>query len=445
MRTSEYDSMLEIFFNESYELLEELEIILIKGKGMNQYSKEDVQEIFRLFHTIKADATMMLLEDLAEVARAFEKVLYYYREKEEGIAEAVTFNYYMERVFLYFTNELSKIEKSGDISGTSKELINELLEYKNTLTKTEVEISEKEKQVYYIAGKEEETQTCYKKPISNNYINQSQERKTISLQKEALEYRLKIPEKYDKKKHNIITSEEMQKIINIQKRFEKILKNYERRLETNSLIAFEKDDLYQLSEIEDQLSQWIRYIDVDDFTDIAAKMTQITKEMTDSLKKDIELIITGTETVVEKNKIGKLSNAMLHLLRNAIDHGIETKEERIAKGKPQRGRIQIAIKRKEKELSIKIKDDGRGIDIKKIIEKAKEQHILTKPESNYTEEEIYKIMLQHGFSTKETITNYSGLGVGMDVVEHNIAELNGDIKIKSKEGKGTEIILLFSD
>lgn len=446
MGTSEYDSMLEIFFSESYELLKELERILIKGKEMKQYSKDEVQDIFRIFHTIKADATMMLFEDIAEVASTFEKILYYYREKEEGIVDTTSFNEYMERILVYFIEELEKIEKIGDSSGTSKKLIEELLNYKNTLTdRNEFEVKEKEKQVYYIAGVEKETVSHLKKSEPNRYIDKNKKPKKITTDQETSEnyYRLKIPEKYDKKKHNIVTNEEMQKIKKIQNSFEDILENYRKRLQNNNLIAFEEEDLKQLFKIDEQLRQWIRYVDVDDFKDIAMKMTQVTNEMSGTLEKDIELIITGTETIIEKNKVGKISNAMIHLLRNAIDHGIETREERIACGKPKRGRIQISIVRKEKDLTVKIEDDGRGIDCKKILKKAKEQHILTKPESDYTKEDIYQIMLQHGFSTNEIITNYSGLGVGMDVVEHNITELNGHISIKSEPGKGTEVTLYF--
>lgn len=447
MGTVIVDPMLEIFFNESYQLLEELEQILIKGKCANQYNKDDVQDIFRIFHTIKADATMMLFEDISETAKAFEKILYYFREKETGIDDASKINFFIEKIYSYMIGELEKIENIGDSSGNSKELIQEIYNYKNSLTNgEEIELKEKEKQVYYIAGKGEKTKEARKhlKEINNYiHINREEKKEEDCQSEDTLPIRTEIPKKYNSKKHNLVTNEDMEVLKHIQKKFKNILGEYKERLENTTIIAFEEEDLKRLKKLEKQLKRWIHSIETENFSDIAAKMKQVTEEMSASLEKEIHLNIEGANTLVEKCISAKLSGAMIHILRNSIDHGIEFPKERLEKGKERNGNIDIIIERNQNKLKIIIKDDGKGLERSKILKKAKEKNILYKPEEDYEDEEVYRIVLLHGFSTSDEITDYSGLGVGLDVVEHNIKELGGTVKIDSKPEEGTTVTLLI--
>lgn len=447
MGTAIVDPMLEIFFNESYQLLEELEQILIKGKCANQYNKDDVQDIFRIFHTIKADATMMLFEDISETAKAFEKILYYFREKETGIDDASKINFFIDKIYSYMIGELEKIENIGDSSGNSKELIQEIYNYKNSLTNgEEIELKEKEKQVYYIAGKGEKTKGARKHLNEiNNYIHiNKEEKKEEDCQNEdILPIRTKIPKKYNSKKHNLVTNEDMEALKHIQKGFKNLLGEYKERLENTTIIAFEEEDLKRLKKLEKQLKRWIYSIETENFSDIAAKMKKVTEEMSLSLGKEIHLNIEGANTLVEKCISAKLSGAMIHILRNSIDHGIEFPKERLEKGKERNGNIDIIIERNQNKLRIIIKDDGKGLERSKILKKAKEKNILYKPEEDYKDEEVYRMVLLHGFSTSDEITDYSGLGVGLDVVEHNITELGGTVKIDSKPEEGTTVTLLI--
>lgn len=447
MGALETDPMLEIFFSESYELLEELEQILLKGKKANQYNKDEVQEIFRIFHTIKADATMMLFEDISEIAKAFEKVLYYYREKEAGIEDASQINLYLDKIYIYLIDELGKIENIGDSSKNSSDLINDILLFKDSLTNgKEIEFREKEKQVYYIAGKGKKEKEEGKHVTDiNTYLHTEIEDVKEDSQEEIIPLRTKIPEKYDKKKHNLITNEDMDLLKHIQKKYSFLLEEYSQRIDNSPIIAFEESDLKKLKKIEKQMKRWIHSIETENFSDIAIKMNQVTEEMAASLGKEVKLNIVGTDTLIEKDISAKLSGAMIHILRNSIDHGIELPKERLKKGKDKKGNINITIERLKGELKIVIQDDGKGLERGKILKIAKEKNILYKSEEEYSDEEVYRMVLLHGFSTTQEITNYSGLGVGMDVVEHNIAELGGKVMLESKPYEGTKITLLIQE
>jgi len=169
------------------------------------------------------------------------------------------------------------------------------------------------------------------------------------------------------------------------------------------------------------------------------KMNRIVRDMGKKLNKEVELEIIGEETEVDKNIIDHISDPLMHLVRNSLDHGLEEKEERIASGKPEMGKITLEAKNAGGDVFIIVRDDGRGLDKKSIYEKAKLQGLVTKLEEELTDKEIFSNILLPGFSTNETVTEYSGRGVGMDVVKKNIDSIGGTISIESSRGCGSEI------
>jgi two-component system chemotaxis sensor kinase CheA len=169
------------------------------------------------------------------------------------------------------------------------------------------------------------------------------------------------------------------------------------------------------------------------------KMQRIVRDMNRKLGKDVELKLSGEETEVDKNIIDHLSDPLMHLIRNALDHGIESKEERIHSGKIEKASIYLEAKNAGGDVWISVKDDGKGLNKNKILQKAKDQGLLNKPESDYTEKEIYSFILLPGFSTKDSVSEFSGRGVGMDVVRENIEKVGGTILIDSIPGCGTTI------
>jgi len=152
-------------------------------------------------------------------------------------------------------------------------------------------------------------------------------------------------------------------------------------------------------------------------------------------------VTMGEDTDIDKAIIDSIADPIMHLVRNAMDHGIETPEERRKAGKPEKGTITLSAQNTGGEILITISDDGRGLDPQKLLEKAKKNGILTKPASEYTEKEAYMLLFTPGFSTKEEVTEYSGRGVGMDVVKKNVEKVGGTVQVESKLGYGMSVIL----
>lgn len=172
------------------------------------------------------------------------------------------------------------------------------------------------------------------------------------------------------------------------------------------------------------------------------KMTRIVRDMKVKLNKDVDLVFEGAETEVDKSIIDNLNDPLMHMVRNAMDHGIEdSAEARIAAGKPAKGRITLSASSSSGEVVILIKDDGVGINPEKVLAKAEKNGLLTKEKNEYTDKEIFNMILLPGFSTNEQVTEYSGRGVGMDVVKQNIEKLGGTVSIDSKFGMGTTFIV----
>jgi len=166
------------------------------------------------------------------------------------------------------------------------------------------------------------------------------------------------------------------------------------------------------------------------------KMNRIVRDTSQALSKEVELEISGEDIELDKNVLEQLSDPLVHLLRNAVDHGLETPDERRAKGKPSTGRVSLTAQHSGGRVVIEIKDDGKGLDPQKLMAKAIEKGIL-RSEDKLTDEQAYQLIFAPGFSTKEQVTNTSGRGIGMDVVKTNVTALQGDVGIETELGKGT--------
>lgn len=158
--------------------------------------------------------------------------------------------------------------------------------------------------------------------------------------------------------------------------------------------------------------------------------------------KKINLVITGEDTELDKKLVDGISEPLIHLVRNAIDHGIEPAEERVASGKPEEGTIKISAYHEYNQIVIEVEDDGRGIDTKKVLRKAVECGAITPSNAKeLAEKEIVNLIFQPGLSTADEVTENSGRGVGMDVVKKKIEGMNGAIEIRSTKGAGTKIYI----
>lgn len=167
------------------------------------------------------------------------------------------------------------------------------------------------------------------------------------------------------------------------------------------------------------------------------RFKRLVRDLSVELKKNIQLVTRGAETELDKMVIDKLSDPLIHLIRNSLDHGIESSGERLAKNKPEQGTVVLSAEHNESHVVIKIIDDGRGLDTQKIRSKAIERNLIT-AEAELSEDNIYKLIFEPGFSTSDTVSDISGRGVGMDVVKRSIQELGGTISISSSADVGTE-------
>ncbi len=168
------------------------------------------------------------------------------------------------------------------------------------------------------------------------------------------------------------------------------------------------------------------------------KMNRIVRDMKKKLNKDVRLTLVGENTEVDKTVVDSIGDPIMHIVRNSMDHGVETTaEERIAAGKDAQAEIVLSAAHTGSEVIISISDDGQGMDPDKILAKAERNGILTKPASDYSKKEILSLLMLPGFSTNEEVTEFSGRGVGMDVVKKNVEAVGGTISITSELGKGS--------
>lgn len=195
----------------------------------------------------------------------------------------------------------------------------------------------------------------------------------------------------------------------------------------------------QMSKISTDLQNVIMSMRMVPLTNTFQKMNRIVFDVSRKLGKDIEFEMIGETTEVDKNIIEHISDPLMHLVRNAVDHGIETQKEREKSGKTDKGKVVLAAKNESGKVWITVEDNGAGLDKEKILAKAKKQGLLddSKPESAYTDKEIYQFITYPGFSTNEQVTEYSGRGVGMDVVVQNIQSIGGSLEIDSTPGQGS--------
>ena len=200
-----------------------------------------------------------------------------------------------------------------------------------------------------------------------------------------------------------------------------------------------KNNLENVTREIQELSMQLRMITLNGLFN---KMKRLVRDLSRKLQKEINFTIFGQDTEMDRNVIDEISDPLMHIIRNALDHGIETAAERTAAGKPPAGNVTLGAKYEGNSIVISVRDDGRGLDKAKIKEKAIRKGIITVEEAaNLPERKIFDLIMLPGFSTSETVSDISGRGVGMDVVKRSIDALRGSVIIRSEEGKGSEFLI----
>ncbi len=210
----------------------------------------------------------------------------------------------------------------------------------------------------------------------------------------------------------------------------------------NELYKQVNEDDLKLNHIITEIENIVKSIRVLPLATIFHMFPRMIRDIAANSNKQVELLISGGDTSVDKKIIEEIKIPLIHILRNSIDHGIETPEERIKLSKDPTGKINLSARQADNKIIIEIEDDGSGINLHKIKEKAQQKGILTKEEiSSMTNEQIMNLIFWPGFSTGDQITEISGRGIGLDIVQSKISQLNGKIKVLSKLNQGAKTII----
>ncbi|MBI5784009.1 MAG: chemotaxis protein CheA [Rhodocyclales bacterium] len=209
------------------------------------------------------------------------------------------------------------------------------------------------------------------------------------------------------------------------------------RSDTNTLHALDQA-VSQLDLLVSDLQNAVMKTRMQPIGRLFQKYPRIARDLARSLGKDVELVLAGEETEIDKTMIEDLSDPIIHLIRNAVDHGVETPADRIASHKPEKSEVRLEARQEGDHIVLIVADDGRGMNAERLRAKALEKGLITDEEANTMDErQSFNLVFLPGFSTKDVASDVSGRGVGMDVVKTNIHKLNGSIDIRSVPGKGT--------
>jgi len=545
------DPMMEMFVFETNQNLEQLEQILIQSEKNGVFSAEEINDIFRIMHTIKGSAAMMVVNEVAALAHAMEDIFFYLREnkpkqvdcsslvdiilnaadfikkeinkldageKADGIANQLIALTKKALADLKKANEGEKTENAAE-KGTPpvtesvekvaekplaasekidmeetinvfqanllyqddcemeniraytalnnlKDYIGEEYHYPENILEDDQSVAVIRQQGFnicfttsmdYAAVSELLNKTIFLKELRLQQLPDVKEwsywpKETASVPVVEKQLTDAVPEAKNAKKAEVKESNHQSMIsVNVGKL--DVLMDLVGELVIAEAMVTQNPDIQglelenfnkaarQLKKISGELQDGVMAIRMVPLTGTFQKMNRIVRDMSQKLNKRVELHLVGEETEVDKNVIEHISDPLMHLIRNSIDHGIELPEERKKAGKSAAGNIILEAKNAGSEVVINIIDDGKGFNREKILQKARENHLIYKNEAELTDREIYSFVFAPGFSTNDKVTEFSGRGVGMDVVMKNINAVGGNILASSETGKGCVITL----
>lgn len=199
-----------------------------------------------------------------------------------------------------------------------------------------------------------------------------------------------------------------------------------------------KEPLEHVSRLTSELQDLVLRIRMQQVNVVFSRFPRMVRDLSNELQKEMDLMIEGEETELDKTVVSELSEPLVHLLRNSVDHGIESPAEREALGKPRKGTIRLAASQEGNRVMITLEDDGKGLDPQVIKASAEKKGLAT---AGLSDEELQQLIFHPGFSTAQAVTNISGRGVGMDAVQSKITQLGGTIDMKSQPNQGTQFLI----
>ena len=201
-----------------------------------------------------------------------------------------------------------------------------------------------------------------------------------------------------------------------------------------------QEGLAQLEHNTRELQESVMKIRMMPISFVFSRFPRLVRDTARKLDKKIELVMSGENTELDKTVMEKLGDPMVHLIRNSMDHGVETPEERIKNGKSETGTVELKAYHQSGNIVIEIEDDGAGLNTERILQKARENGVIAE-DAILSEDQVFDLIFQPGFSTADVVSDLSGRGVGMDVVRRNIAALNGSIEVFSEKNKGSRFVI----
>ncbi len=314
-------------------------------------------------------------------------------------------------------------EELKDVFGMSRSDIQSSSSVKQEVESTDKEIETKENQVEKVA------ETVETKP----------EPKTSQAKKEPVQQKQESSSKNSFLTVNISKIDALMNLVGEIVTTESMVEK-QSQMENFDRDSFEKQSR-RLHQLTNELQDVVMSIRMVPISSTFTKMQRIVRDMSKKTGKAVDLVLIGEQTEVDKNILENISDPLMHMIRNSMDHGIETPEERAKTDKPAKAKVVLEAKNTGGDIVIIIKDDGRGLNKEAIVKKAIERGVTTKSIDEISDKEAYNFILAPGFSTKEAVSEYSGRGVGMDVVYTNIRKLRGSLSIDSEYGKGTMFIM----
>ena len=239
-----------------------------------------------------------------------------------------------------------------------------------------------------------------------------------------------------------VRSDRLDRLQNLAREMIIQMMSLEAQLEENGMSDLKEGTAHQINRLISEVERTVMEMHMVPVERIVPKVRRILRDICRDEKKEVDFKASCGDIEADKSVVEYISEALLHLIRNAVDHGIEPPEERIAAGKDPKGKIEFNVESTVGEVLITISDDGRGISQDKILEKSRSMGILSKPEEEYSRQEIMDLLLHPGFTTKDVVTEYSGRGVGLDVVKNVLENAGGNLYIESETGKGSTFTLV---
>ena len=406
------DDMFMDFFTETDEHMNNIELMLLRLEK-NTSDKEAINEAFRGMHSIKGLSGFLNLVGINKLTHSMESLLDILRTGV--IAESSTIELLFKGLDIVRSLVRALVEQS---KGKVVEIDTE--KFKNTFVLIDEEIKK-------ISGAETLSQ-----PVKN-FIKKFENVKIPELEK------VDDIQQSDKLLDSIkVKIERIDTLVNMVGELVTTHNQVEQEIHQTSSNGRLMKNVGQMSRIVGELQGLALSMRMVQINSIFQKLIRLSRDYCKKSGKKIDVIVSGENTEIDRNVIEDLQDPLIHIVRNSIDHGIESIEERIDSGKPEIGCVKISAFHQSGMVIVEITDDGRGMDRDKIIKKAIEKNLL-KESDNPMDSYVYNLVFMPGFSTAEKVTDISGRGVGMDVVKTNIERIRGKIEIETQKGKGSTI------